>query len=531
VLARWQRYWFADGGRQAAACIRIAIAVAVLLSLHRLWQLGPLVAPDDLYRPIGAWMLLGHHPPPAGLISVLWVLAWGSSACMLVGLGTRAATAISLATALPLAAISYSSKEHWSHSYNVVFLAQLAFLGARGGDTLSLDALLRRVRGLPAIDRARAYQWSLRLVQLAVALMFAGAVTHKLISGGFGLRWALSDNMRHQLLVNYDLAGLARPPVVGWIIDDAWKFRTAALLNLISQLAPIAACFFVRRPWVRAACGVLFVVEVTALGLVVDLWNYQWYPLVAVFIDWDALLGRSPPAAVATNWRAPRGTQAYIALFALYTTFTSFAPGLDQRINTYPFTSFPMFASVRAARPYGEHLPYAIPGDHFEPLGMALGDRGESWLDHHFRGIYTERDPGHLHDRLAFALDKCRHSDLPIEGLRHYLTIFEAPAYPAPAHFERHLVGITGEIHADGTFRTLLGTLRTTSSGITVELRPRGLSTTGARFIYYTDDRPVAHDVTATLTGNTLQLPPIAERPLYVVALIDNTPWLAAAAH
>ena len=31
----------------------------------------------------------------------------------------------------------------------MVFLAQLAFLGARGGDALSLDALIRRRRGLP----------------------------------------------------------------------------------------------------------------------------------------------------------------------------------------------------------------------------------------------------------------------------------------------------------------------------------------------------------------------------------------------
>src|SRR5262249_16383221 len=89
----------------------------------------------------------------------------------------------------------------------------------------------------------------------------------------------------------YDLAGLPRPPVVDWIIDDAWRFRSAAVLNLISQAMPIVACIFVRRPWLRALCGGFFVVETIALGLVVNLWNWHWLPLAAAFIDWDRLLG------------------------------------------------------------------------------------------------------------------------------------------------------------------------------------------------------------------------------------------------
>ena len=151
---------------------------------------------------------------------------------MLLGLCTRAATAVSFVASLALASLSFAASTRWSHQYNVVFLAQAAFLGARGGDVLSIDALIRMRRGLPLIDRARAYQWSVRLVQLAVAVMFACAAFHKLLHGHFTLRWALSDNLRHQLLVRFDLAGLPRPPLVDWIIDDPWRYRTAAVLNL-----------------------------------------------------------------------------------------------------------------------------------------------------------------------------------------------------------------------------------------------------------------------------------------------------------
>src|SRR5581483_3875567 len=101
----------------------------------------------------------------------------------------------------------------WSHDLNVVLLALLAFLGARGGDVLSLDAVIARRRGR-TIPPA-AYQWSLRLIQLAVGLMFVSACMLKLKTGG--LRWALSDNLRHQLLVRYDLIGeTTHSPMVDW---------------------------------------------------------------------------------------------------------------------------------------------------------------------------------------------------------------------------------------------------------------------------------------------------------------------------
>src|SRR5262245_46927118 len=187
---RWQRYWFADGGRYTVAVLRMAIAVSVLLSLWRLWGLSPLAASAKVYRPVGVWMLLGRTPPPELLIGALWVLAWGGTAAMLVGFHARAATAISFAAGVSLAALSFSGRLAWSHPYNVVFLAQLALLGARCGDVLSLDALLHRRRRLPPLDVPRSYQWSIRLVLLAVSLMFVGAALHKLGGSPSPLRWA-----------------------------------------------------------------------------------------------------------------------------------------------------------------------------------------------------------------------------------------------------------------------------------------------------------------------------------------------------
>jgi hypothetical protein len=518
-VSRWQRYWFADGGRLATAVVRITIASAVLLALARLdnpTSTGDLPGTHTLYRPVGIWMLLGHTAPPAALVSVLWVIAWAATAAMLVGLATRATTAASFVAGVALASLSAASSAKWSHQYNIVFVAQLAFLGARGGDTLSVDALIRHVRGLPALDRARAYQWSLRLVQLAVALMFACAAFHKVLHGHFTLRWALSDNLRHQLLVRYDLAGLARPPLADWLIDDPWRYRTAALLNLVTQTVPIFACIFVRRPVVRAVCGLAFVIETLALGAVVDLWNLHWLPLYAVFVDWDWLFRRR---AVATpEATPPRAARIFVVAFVVYDALVCLAPGLDQWLNTYPFSAFPMFATVLAKSPYDVHQPYVLVGTHFDVVSdPPIDAAAQRWFDHSNRDLHALRDPDKLDARLAVMLAQAqrRYPMFHISRVRLYETLFVAPPYPEPAHLEPHPLAVVGEIDADGTFRTLVGPFDPHH----VELHPRGVDTAGAGLAYYRDDSLDPVPIAGDLEGD----------PIYVVATTpDGTRWLVS---
>ena len=532
-MSRWQRYWFADGGRVSAAFVRIAIATSVLLALERLASLSTvqLPGPESLYRPVGIWMLLGHTIPPDWLITTLWVLAWGGSIAMLLGVATRISTVVSFVGAVSLVSLSFASSQTWSHQYNVVFLAQLAFFGARGGDVLSVDAWLRRVRGLPPLDVPRGYQWSLRLVQLAIALMFAGAVFHKLLHGHFTLRWALSDNLRHHLLVRYDLAGLERPALVDWLLADVWRYRTAAVLNLVAQLTPIFACVFVRRPLVRALCGAVFVTEVIGLGLIVSLWNEHWLPLAAAFVDWDRLnapLERTPLPPDRDPVKPRIGPRVFLVAFVLYEVATSFVPALDQKLNTYPFSGFPMFATIRATEPYDEHLPYGVAGDRYVVTSDSpLAPDEQRWFDHHNRGLHAITDPAKVEQRLRAILDTARRRfpGRGIRGVRHHVTIFEAAPYPAPARFEAYPIAILGELRDDGSFRSVLGTL----SATTVELRARGVDTTGARLVYYADDRPISWELAATRTsGDRFTIGKLDADPVYVVAVIDGVPWLVA---
>jgi hypothetical protein len=516
----------------------MAIATSVLLTLARVngeSSTGDVPGSHTLYRPVGIWMLLGHHAPPEFLVRVLWVLAWAATLAMLVGAATRISTAVSFVAAVALAALVFASGQTWSHQYNVVFVAQLAFLGAHAGDVWSVDALVRRWRGLPAIDRVHAYQWSLRLVQLAVAVMFASAFFHKWMHGHGTLRWALSDNLRNQLLVRFDLADLARPPVADWIVDDPWRYRTAAMLNLITQATPIIACFMIRRPVVRALCGIAFVIETLALGFVVDLWNLHWLPLYAVFVDWDALLARitrrtSPDPEPPPMWQPPRATRIFIIAFVVYDVITAFVPGgLDQRLNTFPFSGFPMFANIRSKAPYLDHHAYDLVAAQFlvtsdPPIDLAT----QRWFDHTNRTLHLVTDPDELHKRLAAVLAQAqrRYPMYKITKLRLYASVFEAPAYPARAHFESHPIAVMAELSADGTYRTLLGRL----DDRRVELRPRGIDTSGATLAYYRDASPDRINLPASRQGDAFMLPTTLEGdPTYVVALTtDHFAWMIA---
>jgi hypothetical protein len=494
-LIVWRRYWFAEGGRLSAAVLRIGIAVAVWWSLERLqarWTPNAPGGAPGVYHSIGLWRLFGDRPPSQPVIDALWTIARVSTLAMLIGASSRAATVVSCVATVALTSLSYSGLLAWDHAFNPVLLAQLAFLGARGGDALSIDALARRHRGEPARDLPRGYQWSIRLVQFTIALVFAGALFHKLRGAGFTLRWATTDNLRNQMLLRYDVGGVPHPSIVEWLLEDAWRYRVAAALSMISQAMPLAACLLVRRPVVRALCGGFFVIEVVGIATIMQLPNFNWLPLAVVFVDWDALV-RTRSATAAKPWRSPRGANMFIGAFLAVQLATALVPRLDSRLGAYPFTSFQMFTKLRVREPSDRHLPYALPAAHFV-LEPPNADESR-WLDYAFRTI-LHSDPGELHARLDGILSYARghYPDAAIRGIRLELVILETAAYPAAARLEPHRVGTLATLR-DGVFAIELG-----------NAHPGPL-------LYFRSD----HSEPSTV--------PIANAA-FVVVVIDEQPWV-----
>jgi len=523
TVARWRGYWSAPGGRVGVGVLRVAVGVSLL------WTLARIAAHADraysaLYYPHGIWLALPGRPSPE-LLAALAPIAWGSTIAFTLGAQTRLAHAISLVSTLALASHEISSMQTWTHQNVPPLLASIGFLGARCGDAVSVDALVRRWRRRAPLDVPGAYQWTVRLVQLMVASVFFVAACCKLAGGGPGLAWALSDNLRHQILMRFDWIHLPRTAAADWIIARAWRYELFAFLNLCSQLLPMAAVLAVRRPVVRAALGVVWIAEVVALGVVMALWDTHWLPLAAAFVDWDRL-ARAPRGGGAAP--APRARLIFVGGLLVFYAAQAFA--LNQRLNLYPLSSYPMFAEIRAKQPYDQHQSYELIGGRIELIGQrALTDDLQRWVDRRivFRWMWKERRADAVRRDLQAVLDEARRR-FPAAGItraRIWLTVSRAPPYPASAQLERHDLAIVGELGIAGELRCALGRL----DGAAVVTAPSGLELTAGRLIAYRDDQPEAIEVAAVRDGAGFALgAPVAGDPLYLAVVVDGVPWLVA---
>jgi hypothetical protein len=525
--AGWRSYWLAPGGECAVAALRIAIALSMLWTL---WRFYPIAGdpPSSSYYRVGLWQLYPGRPG-LGLLSILELIAWVSSAAMLIGALSRLSHLVSLVTVLLLTAYRVSDTPTWSHADVPPLLASIAFLGARGDALLSVDAWWRRRRGRPPVTGA-PHQASLRLVQVAVVAVFFIAGYLKLRSGR-GMAWALSDNLRNQLLTRYDALGVPRTPVADWLLGSPWRYELCALANLVNQVGQVAAVFLMRRPWLRALIGAAYCAEIIGLGVVMNLWNPHWLPLAAVFIDWDAVArwrtrAPAPVAPVRATGRVAFAT-AYIAFFALQ------AFGFNQRMHAFPFSSFPLFDDVRARPPFERHQTYQLIAGRIEPLAdKPLPDLAR-WLGSQstYRRMWRDRSPDQLARDLRVILDDTHAvwPDAGVTGVRLWLSVYEAPPYPAPARLDRVDIAIIGELTSTGAVRTALGTL--SSDGATVRSTGQGIDLAGASLAIVADDVPAARPVAATPTsgGWTLAAPMFSD-PAYLVATLRDggAPWLVA---
>ena len=469
----------------------------MLWRLHGGYAGSPELAPHELYHSIGIWKLVPGEPA-AALLGVLWWIGAASTIAMIIGLWSRAATAVSFVAAVALASYEYSFAPSWSHDNNAPLLAQLAFLGAYGGDAWSIDAWWRHRRGVAPAEHT--YLWSVLLVQLALALMMASAAYTKLVSGGLSLSWVLSDNLRNQILIRFDLTGLPRTAIADWLVDSPVRWKMAAALNILAQLAPLAACFAIRRPVLRMMLGGLFAVETVGLDLVMGFSNYHWLPLVAAFVDWDWLLarvGRSgkrmmPHDRDLATVPVSRSIRIYVIGFVICDAVIAFWrwPKIDQRIGAYPLSAFPMFASVRARPPFGEHQTYEIVESAFEVVSAPPpSPLAQSFIDTHpgARKLGA-RSPAVIRSALA-DFDSEFHTAFPefaIQSVRVRVVAIRAAPYPEPARLDRATIATLAELAADGTFRCMLGRLVPTGERWVAVPSPLGLPAT-ERFAVYSN--------------------------------------------
>jgi hypothetical protein len=192
---------------RALALLRVLTGPVVLLHLRPFLADGwdGRIYRDAFYEPYAAW-----YPefPEAAYVGLL-LLAATAAVGMSLGFLTR------LATATTFAIVAYNlflstTHFHNNRAYLVIVLGVLAV--APCGRELSLDAWIRRRRGLPALDPS-APAWPLWLLRFECAAIYGASGLSKLVDPdwfGGTVTWHRVVRVRDELVAS---------PLPGWAID------------------------------------------------------------------------------------------------------------------------------------------------------------------------------------------------------------------------------------------------------------------------------------------------------------------------
>ena len=479
--------WGSIGGPYSVAALRIGIALSALSAFHRVAAVGAvqqgLSAPFSMYRAVGILLVWPGRP---SVVVVSWVLAIGtvSTYAMLIGFRSRLSSASSALCLWFLTSYDAAFSLPWSHGYSPVVIVSLAFVGARSGDVWSLDAGLRRwaqrfnwrpARSMQTIDPHNfCYRWPILLVTFTLSLVFVAAGLMKLYSGGWNFAWIFSDNLRNQIASRYGTWSEPRTPLAEWLIQSPWRYETAALLNICNQVAPALVWLVMHRPRLRATIGLLIAIEILALGYIMNFWHERWLTLLVVFIDWDALrhwvISRWPgrrihqaQAALSTESTlgpvvAPKSNKwlrYYLHAFVVSNLIICF--GFDQRLRTFPFSGFPMYARLRVAKPYSEHLPYDVVSGrievHSEPPFPAAGVLALNQMLT-FKKLWQTRDEALFRAGLQeiFEFVKTNYPNVHVHSVAIFRSAYRIPAYPALPDAQIVDLGMAGQYDEFGVY-------------------------------------------------------------------------------
>ena len=192
---------------RALALLRVLVGPVVLLHLR------PFVADaaagriyrDTFHEPYAGWY---PELPRALYVALLWV-GVAAAVAMTIGLATRVSTAVTAGVVVYNLFLS-TTHVHNNRAYLAIVLVVLAM--APCGRELSVDAWLRRRRGLPALPPG-APAWPLLLLRFEASVVYGASGLSKLVDPdwfGGTVTWHRVVRVRDQVVAS---------PLPGWAVD------------------------------------------------------------------------------------------------------------------------------------------------------------------------------------------------------------------------------------------------------------------------------------------------------------------------
>jgi hypothetical protein len=262
------------------------------LALARIAVFG-IVAWKSLSR---AWYSIADWPPsflwrtaapglPYVRADVLAALTAATAVCALLGMAgiaTRACAAVCFVSLYLFAAVDGGI---WDSGWVVVsFLLLLAC--SRSDDALALRPAVRPLRGASrGEDRLRQpsweYRWPLRLVQLALVLVYLESGVEKIARSGWG--WVSAETL--QGWYDFHLWVDTHYFTFGSVFSENPELAHAAAAGALAlEVGAIVLPFAERSKWLLVpALAAMHL----GIGLTLNIWFTEYFFLLLLFFDWE----------------------------------------------------------------------------------------------------------------------------------------------------------------------------------------------------------------------------------------------------
>lgn len=411
------------------------------------------------YYPKGILAIISPELPGIEWIDLCLSLQFLSAVLLIIGLFSRISLIINIFSNLILISLSESFTITWSHGFNLSLLAQMPFIFAPVGKQLSIDYYIYKFfyKREPVKSNNAMYLW---MVNFSIVAIFLNAGFWKLFTtrNSISLQWALSDNLRNQIISCYSLYGKNIPEYLDLVVNTPWLYQLLALLNLFFQLSPFLSLFFLHKPLVRLFLGSFFAVEEIGLSIVMNLVDYHWLPLVLTFVDWDYFLfkNNSGPNNFKTSIFKNITNKVILAAYSIYIfAFLAlafelfyFTHGISLnrgQINSYPFSSYAMYSKLSITNHDGTFKRLSVAYKIYDkdlPLNADEIKNIEKHLMGVFNSYWTINDYTNAHASINFIKKYIRENfNVMVDSIEIQRVLYEYVPYPEPAGIKPFIQG------------------------------------------------------------------------------------------
>ncbi|MDG2032170.1 MAG: HTTM domain-containing protein [Phycisphaerales bacterium] len=309
------------------------------------------------FPPVGLGPALARMPASPELATVILVIFKTCCLFAMVGLFTRLTTILATVLALYVFGIPQMFGKV-NHNHHLVWFAAV-LASSRCGDALSVDALLRRMRGRPTPGQAIAYALPLRIIWVLLGLIYFFPGYWKLWGGG--IDWIFGDHLRYQM---YHLWSTHENPTsIPWISESKFMVTLGGIATIVFEILFIFL-IFTRTTRVLAAIGGLCFHTAVGFGLRIAFHSLQ-LSYISLF-DWRHILTRigilKQASSDADQWKTlRRPTPLPTVIVGVIIIVPVLFLGFKGENNGWPFACYPRF-SYPITEPERDKIEFEVTG-------------------------------------------------------------------------------------------------------------------------------------------------------------------------